>query len=82
MWKVLIEDYKLKKTRLKNIEVEANDVIFKMAEFSTFCHLNAENLENSLLNFDDQYHVFQRLITPNPMITLILIVKDTQKSFF
>ena len=65
---------------MKNIEVEANDVIFKMAEFATFGHLNAENLENGLLNFDSQYHFFQRQITPNPMITLILIVKDTQKS--
>ena len=65
---------------MKNIEVEANDVIFKMAEFATFGHLNAENLENGLLNFDSQYHFFQCQITTNPMITLILIVNDTQKS--
>jgi len=65
---------------MKNIEVEANDVIFKMAEFATFVHSNAENLENGLLNFDSQYHFFQCQITTNPMITLILIVKDTQKS--
>ena len=34
--KVLVEDYQLKKTALKNIQVEANDVILKMAEFATF----------------------------------------------
>ena len=34
--KVLVEDYQLKETALKNIQVEADDVIFKMAEFATF----------------------------------------------
>ena len=33
---VLIGYYKLKKTLLKNIQEEPNDVIFKMAEFATF----------------------------------------------
>ena len=34
--KILIEDYQVKKTALKNIQVEGNDVIFKMAEFASF----------------------------------------------
>ena len=34
--KVLIDDYQLKETALRNIQVQANDVIFKMAEFATF----------------------------------------------
>ena len=34
--KILVEDYQVKKTALKNIQVEGNDVIFKMAEFATF----------------------------------------------
>ena len=34
--KVFVEDYQLKETALKNIHVEVNDVIFKMAEFATF----------------------------------------------
>ena len=34
--KVLVEDYQLKETALKNIQIETSDVIFKMAEFATF----------------------------------------------
>ena len=80
IWKVLIDDYQLKKTRLKNIEVEANDVIFKMAEFSKFTAKKQKISRTAYPILTIYTFFFQRQITPYSMKALILIVKGTQKS--
>ena len=61
------EDFTLKQTPHKNMQMEVNDVIFKMADFANFALKRLKSRDGSC-NHDKLYHYFHPKITIYSMV--------------